>query len=308
MSVRSTLKALVEAGLVRSGVAGLRRVALPRRSLVLAYHNIVPDECAPCGDRSLHLARRTFIRQLDHLLRACAIVPLEEMLAPPRAGRRRLRVAITFDDGYRGAVTIGVEELARRGLPATLFIAPAFVGGGTFWWDCVTASDRGGLDGGLRERAIRELRGEDHAVRRWATQRGLRIGAVPDYAKVASEEELRSAVGHPGITLASHTWSHRNLARLTAAELCAELVQPLEWLRQRFTAVIPWLSYPYGIGAPAAEAAAAAAGYRAALSLGGGWFAPERINPYRLARATVPSGLSTNGFVLLTSGLSRTLP
>ena len=305
MSVRSALKAVVETGLARSGIAALRRRALSRQSLVLAYHNVVPDGCPPLGDRSLHLAHRTFVRQLDHLLRTCSVVPLEEVLVRPSAGRRLPRVAITFDDGYRGAVTLAVEELAKRGVPATLFVAPAFLGGGTFWWDSVTPSEGRSLDGKLREHAIRELRGEDHAVRRWAEERGFRIQAAPDYARVASEEELRCATRHPGITLGSHTWSHLNLARLTAAELRQELARPLTWLRQRFTAVIPWLSYPYGIGVPAVEAAVVAAGYRAALSLGDGWFSADRVNLCALPRVTVPAGLSMNGFVLWSSGLFR---
>jgi peptidoglycan/xylan/chitin deacetylase (PgdA/CDA1 family) len=303
MSVRSGLKAVAEAGLARSGIAILPRLALSRQSLVLAYHNVVPDGCPPFGDRSLHLPHRMFVRQLDHVLRTYSVVPLEDMLARPPAGGRRPRVAITFDDGYRGAVTLAVDELAKRGVPATLFVAPAFVGGNTFWWDAVTSSDGRSLDGELREHALQELRGEDQAVRQWAQERGFRIQAAPDYARAASEDELQRAVRHPGITLGSHTWSHSNLARLTVAELRSELARPLAWLRRRFTAVIPWLSYPYGIAVRAVEATLLAAGYRGALALGRGWFSPDRVNPWALPRVNVPAGLSFNGFVLRSSGL-----
>ena len=300
MSVRSWLKAVLEVGLVGSGIAALRLARLPRHSLVLAYHNVVPDDC-PLG--TLHLARGTFAEQIEQLLRTCSIVPLEEIFTPRESADRRLRVAITFDDGYRGAVTVGVAELARRGVPATLFIAPGFVGNGPYWWDSVTTHDGRDVDGELRDHAIRELRGEDRRVRRWARDCGLDTRVVPDYALVASEEELRRAVRHPGITLASHTWSHRNLARLTGAELREELTRPLEWLRQRFTAVIPWLSYPYGVGVRATEMAAVAAGYRAAVSLGNPWRSPDPGRAYAIPRLNVPSGLSLNGFALRTSGL-----
>jgi len=300
MSVRSWLKAVLEVGLVGSGIAALRLARLPRHSLVLAYHNVVPDDC-PLG--TLHLARGTFAEQIEQLLRTCSIVPLEEIFTPRESADRRLRVAITFDDGYRGAVTVGVAELARRGVPATLFIAPGFVGNGPYWWDSVTTHDGRDVDGELRDHAIRELRGEDRRVRRWARDCGLDTRVVPDYALVASEEELRRAVRHPGITLASHTWSHRNLARLTGAELREELTRPLEWLRQRFTAVIPWLSYPYGVGVRATEVAAVAAGYRAAVSLGNPWRSPDPGRAYAIPRLNVPSGLSLNGFALRTSGL-----
>lgn len=301
MSVRSALKTLLEAGLVRSGTVALSRVALRRRTLVLAYHNVVPDDCSSLGDRSLHLSRRQFAGQIDQLLRTHVIVPLAEALTPARPGGPP-RVAITFDDAYRGAVTIGIEELAKRGVPATVFVVPGFVGQGPFWWDALAAG-AAGLDAGLRAHALHELGGSNGAIRRWAEVQGLRVGAVPEWMLVASEDELRAATRHPGITLASHTWSHPNLVRVSPAERERELCLPLTWLRERSSCVTPWLSYPYGLADPAVAAAAAAAGYVAAVSLGGGWFTPARVDRYAVPRLNVPSGLSAHGFALRTSGL-----
>ena len=48
-------------------------------------------------------------------------------------------IAITFDDAYAGTVDQALPELARLGLPATVFLAPAFVEGDTFWWDALAA-------------------------------------------------------------------------------------------------------------------------------------------------------------------------
>src|SRR5207248_5579906 len=138
MSARATLKACFEAGLVRSGVPALNRAARARRGLVLAYHNVVPDSSPGFGDRSLHLPRGLFMRQLESLLATHTVVPLEQVLDAPVAGRRP-RAAITFDDGYRGAVLLGVAELAKRGVPETLFVVPSFVGKGPFWWDALAA-------------------------------------------------------------------------------------------------------------------------------------------------------------------------
>ena len=300
MSVRATLKACLEAGLVRSGVPALHRVARPGRALVLAYHNVVPDSYPPFGDRSLHLPRGLFVRQLECLLATHTIVPLEELLGPAPPGRRP-RAAITFDDGYRGAVLIGLPELAKRGLPATLFVVPGFVGKGPFWWDALAAQS--GVDPVLRRRALDELQGKDTEVRRSASAQGIPTNSVPECALVASEAELRGATRQSGITLGSHTWSHPNLARLTAAELREELQRPLTWLRERFASAIPWLSYPYGVATPAVETATRAAGYAAAVALGGGQFPPARVNRWAVPRENIPSGLSQNGFVIRSSGL-----
>ncbi|HYK81708.1 MAG TPA: polysaccharide deacetylase family protein [Gemmatimonadales bacterium] len=307
MSVRSALKGLLEAALARSGIPALHRATRVKHSLVLAYHNVVPDDCAPFGDRSLHLPRRQFVRQLERLLATHTVVPLDDVLAPA-APRQRPRVAITFDDGYRGAVLIAVEELAQRGLPATLFVVPGFLGRGPYWWDAVASPAGGGIDPGLRTRALQDFAGKDAAIRRWLEREGRPLASVPEWARVASEDELRAAIRHPGIMLAPHTWSHPNLLRLSPPERAEELARPLRWLHERYARVVPWLSYPYGLANGAVAAAAAAAGYTAALSLSGGSFAPARVNRYAVPRLNVPSGLSPNGFVLRSSGLYAPQP
>jgi peptidoglycan/xylan/chitin deacetylase (PgdA/CDA1 family) len=105
--------------------------------------------------------------------------------------------------------------------------------------------------------------------------------------------------------LASHTWSHPNLAALEPAELTAELTRPLAWLRDGFPEPLAVLAYPYGRSSPQVEAAAAAAGYRAALRIDGGWLRSGRGRTHALPRLNVPSGLSLQGFRLRTAGLLR---
>jgi peptidoglycan/xylan/chitin deacetylase (PgdA/CDA1 family) len=126
---------------------------------------------------------------------------------------------------------------------------------------------------------------------------------IPAYCRGASEGELRSAAEQPGITLASHSWSHPNLAALSPAELEDELVRPLVWLRERFTGILPYITYPYGCYSPEVERAAAAAGYRAALRIEGGWLRNGAANRYAIPRLDVPSGVSISGFRLRCSGV-----
>jgi peptidoglycan/xylan/chitin deacetylase (PgdA/CDA1 family) len=262
---------------------------------VLAYHNVVPEGQRASGDRSLHLPQRLFAAQLDTLVRRHDVVPLGDVLTP-RVGRPgRARVAITFDDAYRGAVTAGLEELAKRGLPATIFVTPDFLGGASFWWDV--------LPNVPRERALDEFVGMDRCVRDWARQEGFPQADVADHSTAVSEEELRAASSQGGITLGSHSWSHPNLARLDDAELTEELARPLRWLRTRFADVIPWLSYPYGLSSPKVEEAAKSAGYEAALLIAGGWVPRQPSDPYALPRLNIPAGMSVAGFDLRISGL-----
>jgi peptidoglycan/xylan/chitin deacetylase (PgdA/CDA1 family) len=270
---------------------------------VLAYHNIVPEGETPAGDLSLHLSQRRFAAQLDALRRTHEVVPLSTLLDRAYAPTRKPRVVITFDDAYRGAVTAGVAELAARGMPATIFVAPHFVNGGSFWWDAF-CPDGEELPDSFRSHALEVLAGREADVRAWVEQVGGHAPRVlPAHARAATIEELRAAVGHPGITLGSHTWSHPNLARSADADVREELERPLNWLRAHFDAVVPWIAYPYGISSPAVERAAAGAGYEGALRVSGGWLRQGELSRFALPRLNVPAGLSTHGFTLRTSGL-----
>ncbi len=302
MHFRSRLKSTIERGLVSSGLTRLARSSHRGGVLVLAYHNIVPSGKLTFGDRALHLPQRTFAAQLDLLLETHDVVPLETVLEPPPNRAKRPRVVITFDDAYQGAVTAGVQELAKRGLPATVFVAPAFVGGRSYWWDAL-ADPAHGLSPRVRHRALVEMAGKDAAIRRWASDATHRVHRMPGYATVATEGQLRSALALPGITVGSHTWTHPNLTALDPTDVEREVARPLAWLRERFESVVPCLTYPYGLSSPPVERAVAAAGYVAALRIEGGWFGSHMPNRFALPRLNIDSAVSIDGFVIRAAGL-----
>ena len=297
-ALRQGAKRALEILLARGGIA--RWVSLdPGDALILAYHNIRPDDATPAGDQPLHLSLGSFRDQLDRLCDVLDVVPLTELLDSPRGNCPR--AAITFDDAYRGAVTLGIPELVARGLPATVFVTPAFLGGHSFWWDALAGPH--GLPDDLRTRALEELRGEDAAIRHWAISAGLAPSEPPPDCRAATEADLARAASSPGITLGSHTWSHPNLARLDGVRLTEELERPLAWLRERFEQVSPWLSYPYGLWSESVVAATRRAGYQAALRVDGGWYRAGQGDDYSLPRLNLPAGLSGDGFTLRLAGL-----
>jgi peptidoglycan/xylan/chitin deacetylase (PgdA/CDA1 family) len=293
------VKSVVE-GLLLAGPARLARLGMRGRALVLAYHNVVPPGEPPFGDRSVHLPQRAFAAQLDALLREADVVPLAEL---DRGGMgRRARVAITFDDAYYGALTAGLEELARRGIPATIFVAPGLLGRESFWWDALAQA--GALTPSSRLSFLDRLHGEDARIRAWAHQSGFHLAASPIWARGGTEEQLRRAAS-TGCTLGSHTWSHLNLARTTDPQLTNELARSLEWLRGRFSVTVPWLAYPYGLQSERVRVAAAAVGYVGAFRVSGGWMG-RQSDRWNLPRFNVPTGLSLAGFRLRLSGLLST--
>jgi peptidoglycan/xylan/chitin deacetylase (PgdA/CDA1 family) len=296
--VRALAKRAIERAAVGSGVAALARRARRGEVVILGYHNVVPDGEPIVGDRSLHLPQREFAAQLDILARSHDVVPLREVLRAQSRRAQRPCAAITFDDAYRGAMTAGVEELARRGMPATVFVAPAFVGDGRFWWDSLATADDGGA---FRRLALTACRGEDATVRAEARRRGIAEREVPAHARCATLEELRAAARL--VAVASHSWSHPNLAALPADALVRELTRPLAWLRESFRDVLPWLAYPYGLTSAAVRAAAREAGYEGALLIEGGWSARPPADPHAVPRLDVPGEVSRDGFAMRVAGL-----
>lgn len=299
--VRARIKSAAERLALGGGVAAASRARMRGATLILAYHGIVPHGEPPAGERALHLSQRRFAQHLEVLLRTHEVVPLEKVLHP--GDGRRPRAALTFDDAYAGAVTAGVRELAARGLPATFFAVAGMAGGDGFWWDALVPAGAEALPAGFRAEALGRGRGEDAAVRALARRRGLRAHPLAPHARPASLAQLRQAAGVPGITIASHTWSHPNLTRLTEAEARRELEASAAWVAEHFpSASLPWLAYPYGLASPETHAAAREAGYAAALRIEGGWMRAGG-SAFALPRVNVPAGLSPEGLALRAAGL-----
>jgi peptidoglycan/xylan/chitin deacetylase (PgdA/CDA1 family) len=309
--LRASVKAIVENGLIWSGAASIARHRRTADTVILAYHNIVPTGERVFGDASLHLSQDAFARQLDSLARTHDVVPLTDVIAddvhsPTRQSRPR--AVITFDDAYRGAMTVGLAELRSRALPATVFVTPRFIGGHAFWWDLLAARD--GLSTERRERALSSGRGRHDEVMAMAAKGDdVRVtteqGCVPRHARCADADELRAALEYAGLTLGSHTWSHPNLTRLDPSELHEELTAPRRWLEQFGDRVIPIISYPYGLANDAVCAASRSAGYIAGLMVEGGWMKgePRDNEAFTIPRLNIPAGVSDAGFALRTSGL-----
>jgi peptidoglycan/xylan/chitin deacetylase (PgdA/CDA1 family) len=288
----------VERLVLASGMVRLRSAAFRGRTLVLAYHNVVPRGAPPVGERALHLGQDRLAEHLDLLADQTDVIPLDVALGS--ADGQKPRVVITWDDAYAGAVTVGVEELVRRKLPATIFVPPGRLGGQTFWWDRLASRHGGEIPRVLRDRALEECRGQEEVIE---SKLGMGIDvALPAYARSATEADLSSAASKSGITFGSHSWSHVNLTQVSTDDLAMELHRSHEWLRQRYSNVLPALSYPYGAESITIRPAVEAAGYTTGWCIRGGWLPTGSTDCRALPRLNVPAGLSVNGLALRLAG------
>jgi peptidoglycan/xylan/chitin deacetylase (PgdA/CDA1 family) len=295
------VKTLAERIVVGSGAAAMGRLRMARRTLILAYHNVLPDASDIAGDLSLHLRRSAFAHQLDHLAEAHDVIPLSSLFDTAGAGNRP-RVVITFDDAYAGALSCGLDELQKRGMPATIFVAPGLLGSVT-WWDVLAARSGGVMPDNIRHNALTVLGGHPAGILGGDRSQRPTHGSQIPLPEIATESQLSDAAARPGVTIGSHTWSHPNLAVLSTAELATELSRSLDWLVRRFPETVRWMSYPYGLFNEGVARAAAHVGYHAALRIDGGWMPSAPSSRYTLPRLNIPAGLSLDGFRLRLAGL-----
>lgn len=297
--MNAAFKHIGERVLVGSGAAHFARSRLRGRTLVLAYHNVVPDGHVLSGNVNLHLPQREFARQLDILVGTHDVVSLD-MISADSSSSARPRAIITFDDAYAGTLTAGVDELVQRRLSATIFVPPALLGC-TPWWDILAERTSGIVPDRLQRHALEALGGHGGKILRWA-QSEMRSMAASSLPRIGTEAQLTTAASRPGITLGSHSWSHPNLCALTDTELEIELTKPLQWLRSRFDAVAPWLSYPYGYFSDGVQNVAAKVGYIGSFRVDGGWIPASAPAAHAIPRLNIPNGLSLNGFRLRLAG------
>lgn len=301
--VRRGLKRTIEGFATASGLASLLARRVRGRRLILAYHNVVPPGERAWGETALHVPAARFEEHLAEIGVRCSVVPLDELLAGAGAPADRPIVAITFDDGYVGALEAGADALARAGLPATFFVNPGLCGEDGFWWDRLAAPKGGTIPDAVRNHCLAGLRGEQRRVLDWAPGAGHPTPEAPAHARPASAEGLRAAARAPGTTLASHTWSHPNLARLAPAERAEELERAAQWLGEAVERPGAWLSYPYGLYSEHVRGDAARAGLAAALRVEGGWLPPNGGDAFAVPRLNVPAGLSADGLALRLAGV-----
>jgi peptidoglycan/xylan/chitin deacetylase (PgdA/CDA1 family) len=292
--LRSLWKSVAEMALMPVSRAALRGQARSGGVAILAYHNVVAPGTGRWGDLSLHLPLDSFRSQIDRLQRTHRVVPLSELRAGQGSGAPR--AAITFDDAYRGSLRLALPELASRGLPVTVFVPPGQLGAPGFWWDLQAGAD--GLAPDVRRNGLEREAGRPRVAGQ---------APHPDL-QPATAAELDEAVSLPGVTVASHSWSHPNLTALSAEDLDDELRRPREWLLARFPhrTLREHLSFPYGLWNQRVVEAAERAGYSYLYRVNGGVAPALSSGGHTLVpRINVPSGVGDRGFDLLKAGLRR---
>lgn len=285
MKVRSVLRSIAEHAICTA----------PRRTkrgdrLILSYHNVLPPDSPPVGDRSLHLSAGRFKAQLRILQQETDVVPLLELLSCSDSSSRLS--AITFDDAYLGALTFGVGLCEQAGIPCTVFVSPALLGSQTTW---DLNAEKGAWSDAQRNAFLWQHRGLAR------TDEEL-IQLEP--CRIATKFELLASASLKGVTIGNHSMRHANLGALSFDGALEELRSAGEWLKIHCSSsIIPVVAYPYGIPPRESAEVLPTLGLRYGLLVDGGWLtSTSHVADAKIPRWNVPAGVSDRGFQMRIRG------
>jgi len=211
MAVVPPVRMLSPRAVARQAIIGAgRRIIVPRvsgRIIILCYHSVHPK-------RPFGVTPEGFERHLTWLKAYCDLVGFTDVVSlATQAGRlKRHAVAITFDDGYRDNYEFAFPLLQRHRVLATFFLTAGYL-------------ER---DPAAMETFQAFLRGR------------------PDVLKPLEWTQVRE-MRRAGMSFGAHSYSHRNLARLSPSIVEREGKSSKDIIESRVGDSVYAMAYPFGL-------------------------------------------------------------
>jgi peptidoglycan/xylan/chitin deacetylase (PgdA/CDA1 family) len=235
------------------------------RLSVLIFHRVLPkaDELLP--DEPTATQFEKLMRWVQKLFN---VIPLAEGIEGIKSNKLPSRaLAITFDDGYANNATIAAPILTRLGLPATFFIATAYLDGGRMFNDTVIEAVRQCTDSeldlvglGLETYPLRTTQEKRAAIA--GILRSLKYRPVEERTQTAESIALRTvatlpndlmmsseqaaALGRGGHTVGGHTARHPILTTLSDQDATSEITDGRRRLEEIAECRVSLFAYPNG--------------------------------------------------------------
>jgi peptidoglycan/xylan/chitin deacetylase (PgdA/CDA1 family) len=197
------------------------------------------------------------------------VLPLGEAVRRLKAGTLPpAAAAITFDDGYADNFEVAWPILADHGIPATFFIATAFLDGGRMWNDEVIEAFRKVPEGELNLRQFdlgtHELRDTASRIRGYEAVLGKlkyfehhrraevartigRQAAVPERSELMMSRSQLRKLRAAGAEIGAHTHTHPILEGLKDEHAFAEIEAGKLELESILGETVAVFAYPNGV-------------------------------------------------------------
>lgn len=279
-------------GLRACGALSWARRGLVRQGgiVVLALHRVLAEEAwrRTCSLPSIRLRRATFERLARFLAELCEPVNVEAL--DPARPSPRVRVAVTFDDGWWDNDAVAFPVARSFGIPVTVFVCPGLMGRITPFWHERVAAALKAEQPRISARRIAE-RIEDLKRHPEGIPEELKAPSPADalgadgFDRTMSWEQL-AAWSQDGVTVGAHSQTHPILTQIAESDAAREILRSRLELEQKLGRRCRLFSYPNGNYSERVRELVARSGFERALTMdGGAWTAST--DPFAIPRVNV---------------------
>jgi peptidoglycan/xylan/chitin deacetylase (PgdA/CDA1 family) len=285
------------AGLLRvSGLLYIARKWVQRSgAIVLTFHRVLTDwELHQTASLPGMIVRNnTFSRFLEYVSQACQFVDLTREPEWKPAGK--LKVAITFDDGWSDNATQAYPIARQHHAPMAIFIVPEKTGRELPFWPerAVAALDSvASVDDATRADYINHvIEGlkklpADERDRRVTELTAANSNANASIDKTMTWAEI-SELHAGGVAFGSHTSTHEILTVIPAAQAEKEISTSRVQIEEKLEAPCTLFSYPNGNCSDSVRDLVACSGYTLAFLNQDPGVWTEDCDPYQIPRINV---------------------
>lgn len=256
--------------------------------MILAFHRVLDDADfrqtdSPSG---MVMRRRTFEGLCEYVKQRYEIVDIARM--KPKAETGRIRIAVTFDDGWIDNQTVAFPIARAYGIPMAVFVCPGLLDRyAPFWPERVSRSLKTMIPSLAEEQiesAISYCKSASPEVRaRALTGPYDRRKSGPERTLSWAELETLKAAG---VTIGAHTQTHQLLTHTDAEAGWREVVGCKALLERRLHRPCDQFAYPNGNHSAAARDLVGKAGFARAFTLQRRAWTPA-CDPLRIPRVNM---------------------
>jgi len=256
--------------------------------VVLTFHRVLNDVEleATASLRGMIVRSRTFDDFLAYATQNLEIVDAGR--GPDWTKNSRLKVAITFDDGWCDNASEVFPLVRKHKTPITIFIVARRIGSVLPFWPEQTAAVLGpGLDiaavierlkslpSSERKRIISRIRQDDKD-----TTSFKEVDRTMSWEQI---EQLQAG----GVVFGSHSSTHEILTRIPLTQAEEEIGSSRELIEQRLGSPCQAFAYPNGDSSPETRMLVAQAGYKRAFENQTPGLWTKKTNPFAIPRVNI---------------------
>jgi peptidoglycan/xylan/chitin deacetylase (PgdA/CDA1 family) len=261
-----------------------RRLRAEGAVVVVALHRVLEDADLERTNSlpGIILRRPTFEGLAEHVSRSYEAVDLARPI--PRGPGTRLRIALTFDDGWIDNYAAAFPIARSHGIPITVFVCPGLAGRQSpFWPERLAASIRTARPSATSE----EIEAVVERLKPCSPDAQRIAAAVrPDGAdSTIGWDGIRRMAGL-GVVIGAHTQTHQILTTLPSAAARVEIRESKSAIEQALGSRCDLFAYPNGNHSAQTRALVAGAGFRLAFTVErGAWMAAT--DPFAIPRVNL---------------------